>query len=72
MTTTDAIFEQRALHLVRDLLDMEASARETALAGIEPELRARVETLLVWNRAYKNPALLNFVKTVKRLTSERQ
>jgi DNA-binding transcriptional LysR family regulator len=33
---------------------------------------ARVETLLVWNRAYKNPALLNFVKTVKRLTSERQ
>jgi DNA-binding transcriptional LysR family regulator len=33
---------------------------------------ARVETLLVWNRAYKNPALLNFVKTVKRLVSERQ
>lgn len=28
---------------------------------------ARVETLLVWNRAYKNPALLNFVKTVKAL-----
>ena len=46
MTTTDATFEQRALHLVRDLLDMEASARETALACIEPELRARVETLL--------------------------
>lgn len=46
MTTTDATFEQRALRLVRDLLDMEASARATALAGIEPELRARVETLL--------------------------
>ena len=46
MTTTDATFEQRALHLVRDLLDMEASARATALAGIEPELRARVQTLL--------------------------
>lgn len=46
MTTTDAIFEQRALHLVRDLLDMEASARATALAGIEPELRARVQSLL--------------------------
>ena len=46
MTTTDTTFEQRALRLVRDLLDMEASARATALAGIEPELRARVETLL--------------------------
>lgn len=33
---------------------------------------ARVETLLVWNRAYKNPALLNFVKTVKRMTGDRQ
>lgn len=33
---------------------------------------ARVETLLVWNRAYKNPALLNFVKTVKRMTDVRQ
>ena len=33
---------------------------------------ARVETLLVWNRAYKNPALLNFVATVKRLTASRQ
>lgn len=29
---------------------------------------AQIETLLVWNRAYKNPALLNFVKTVKTLT----
>lgn len=33
---------------------------------------ARVETLLVWNRAYKNPALLNFVATVKRLIASRQ
>lgn len=28
---------------------------------------ALIETVLVWNRAYKNPALLNFVNTVKRL-----
>lgn len=32
---------------------------------------ARVETLLVWNRAYKNPALMNFVKIVRRLLAER-
>lgn len=33
---------------------------------------ARVETLLVWNRAYKNPVLMNFVRTVRRLLSGRQ
>lgn len=32
---------------------------------------ARVETLLVWNRAYKNPALLNFVKVVKRILASK-
>lgn len=32
---------------------------------------ARVETVLVWNRAYKNPALLNFVKIVKKLVAAR-
>lgn len=29
---------------------------------------ARIETLLVWNRAYKNPALANFVAMAKRMT----
>lgn len=30
---------------------------------------ARVETLLVWNRAYKNPALMNFVALARRLAT---
>ena len=30
---------------------------------------ARVETLLVWNRAYKNPALTNFVAMARRMTT---
>ena len=46
MTTPDSTFEQRALHLFRDLLDMDAEARECALAGIGPALRARVDVLL--------------------------
>ncbi len=46
MTTPDPAFEQRALHLFRDLLDMDADARDRALAGIEPTLRARVDVLL--------------------------
>lgn len=46
MTTPDSTFEQRALHLFRDLLDMDAEARGRALAGIEPALRARVDVLL--------------------------
>jgi len=46
MTTPDTTFEQRALHLFRDLLDMGADARDAALAGIEPALRARVVALL--------------------------
>ena len=33
---------------------------------------ALIETVLVWNRAYKNPALLNFVNTVKRLPRRSQ
>jgi DNA-binding transcriptional LysR family regulator len=28
---------------------------------------ARVQTLLVWNRAYKNPALMNFVAVAREL-----
>ena len=46
MTTPDSTFEQRALHLFRNLLDMDAEARECALAGIGPALRARVDVLL--------------------------
>ena len=47
MTTPDATFEQRALHLFRELLDIgDAEARERALAGIEPALRARALALL--------------------------
>ena len=34
MTTPDPAFEQRALHLFRDLLDMDADARDRALAMI--------------------------------------
>ncbi len=33
---------------------------------------ARIETVLAWNRAYRNPALLNFVRTVRRLIAERR
>ena len=46
MTTPDPTFEQRALHLFRDLLDMDPDARAAALAGVEPELRARANDLL--------------------------
>lgn len=46
MTTTDATFEQRALRLVRELLDIDAHARAAVLAGLEPGLRARVEALM--------------------------
>lgn len=31
---------------------------------------ARVETVIAWNRAYKNPAILNFVRTVRRLIAQ--
>lgn len=45
-TTTDSTFETRALHLFRELLDMDADQRERALRDCEPPLRARVEALL--------------------------
>jgi DNA-binding transcriptional LysR family regulator len=31
------------------------------------DCEARVQTLLVWNRAYKNPALMNFVAVAQEL-----
>ncbi len=47
MSSPDATFEQRALHLFRELLDMtNAQARERALDGLEPALRTRVTALL--------------------------
>ncbi|MBK8438840.1 MAG: LysR family transcriptional regulator [Rhodobacter sp.] len=33
---------------------------------------ARIETLLVWNRAYKNPALMNFVTVARRVIAAQQ
>lgn len=47
MNSPDVTFEQRALHLFREVLDMDADARERALAGIaESALRTRVQALL--------------------------
>lgn len=47
MTTHDATaLEARALHMFRDLLDMDADQRERALCDCEPPLRERVQALL--------------------------
>lgn len=46
LTSFDSDLETRALHLFRDLLDLDADQREQALHGCEPLLRARVEALL--------------------------
>ena len=45
-TRDDPALEARALHLFRDLLDMQADARAQALATLDPALQARVRTLL--------------------------
>ena len=45
-TSNDPTFETRALHLFRELLDMDADQREHALRDCEPPLRARAQALL--------------------------
>lgn len=45
-TSIDPDFETRALHLFRELLDMDADRRERALRDCELPLRARVQALL--------------------------
>ena len=47
MTTPDPAFEQRALHLFRDLLDRDPAERAHLLEPLEPALRERVRELLV-------------------------
>lgn len=45
-TSLDHVSETRALHLFRDLLDLDAEQRDQALGELEPTLRARVQALL--------------------------
>ena len=45
-TFSDPTLETRALHLFRELLDMDAGQREQALHDCAPPLRARVQALL--------------------------
>lgn len=40
------------------------------LTKVIADCPARVQTLLVWNRAYKNPALMNFVRIARDLVKQ--